>query len=842
MSRFQDDKFQNKNKDNSNKNNTPTSSRFSDNKDFNSTQVSNVDGDVNSRLIISNTTNNGLQTPEKSGSNSRLIISGNKEDIDNSVVISPNAVSLSTNKENSTSTTRSKSVVVNLNKGNTSNNVVQSKGEHNGNSKLIISNTTNNGLQTPEKSGSNSKLKFDNGKETLKKGDKSNAIDDIIQEDVGTKKTNSKLIFSMSEERIKKGETVNFTLAENKKFEPTKSKRNRNFYHLIQNKDNDVELLQEFTQQNQDEYKTNKKQIYYSQGNSLVGNSRLYERDNASKLSITPDSKIEPSRKLQPTEKSQLAIKLYNKHNSPTKTLPYDIEQLKKYNFNFNLRSRLFSYNKANFKLRSTRGNFKLRSTRGNFNFDNANSKLTIEPKQIKLKSKKIVKVQKNDMSFFKASYKVFLKMQYAKAFRKSETENDNTKDTKTSQDIRAIKTNSKQTYKAGKFIIKTAQVLAKVVPLVISKVLALIASLMSFLIPFILPVIAIISVIIVVIVIILMIFLIITGIASESYLGEKEDILATENTFVQLEDKLKEELNNVGLLFPGYDQYDWSECDPNDIKHDPHELASYLTALLGAYTPETAQPEIEKLFNEMFKVEYKEIVGSKDVPVLDADGNPVLDADGNPVTTPVPTNTLKIILTTRSIKEIAKEWLTDEQYKHFEEVLKNQGHQEDLFNEPDADEILARSHDISTMIVETNNKPSIVTSHHMITNPQFAKTVTFGEQFLGMKYVFGGSTPETGFDCSGFISYILNQTGVASFPRTTAQGLYNMSTPVKNGTQQPGDLVFFEGTYNTHNTVTHVGLYVGNGMMLHCGDPIGYVNINSSAYAKSFYGFGRIG
>ena len=115
-------------------------------------------------------------------------------------------------------------------------------------------------------------------------------------------------------------------------------------------------------------------------------------------------------------------------------------------------------------------------------------------------------------------------------------------------------------------------------------------------------------------------------------------------------------------------------------------------------------------------------------------------------------------------------------------------------------------------------------------------------EKYLGYPYVWGGSSPSTSFDCSGYVSWVINQSGVGSVGRQTAGGLYNLSTPVSRENAQPGDLIFFSGTYSSPGPVSHVGIYVGNGQMLHCGDPIGYANINSSYWTKHFYAFGRIG
>ena len=127
------------------------------------------------------------------------------------------------------------------------------------------------------------------------------------------------------------------------------------------------------------------------------------------------------------------------------------------------------------------------------------------------------------------------------------------------------------------------------------------------------------------------------------------------------------------------------------------------------------------------------------------------------------------------------------------------------------------------------------------LSDERFAALITEAEKYLGYPYVWGGSSPSTSFDCSGFVSYVLNQSGVASVGRSTAQGLFNMSTPVSRENAQPGDLIFFTGTYSAGTPVTHVGIYIGNGQMIHAGDPVQYANINTSYWTEHFYAFGRI-
>ena len=122
-----------------------------------------------------------------------------------------------------------------------------------------------------------------------------------------------------------------------------------------------------------------------------------------------------------------------------------------------------------------------------------------------------------------------------------------------------------------------------------------------------------------------------------------------------------------------------------------------------------------------------------------------------------------------------------------------------------------------------------------------FAKLINEAEKYLGYPYVFGGSSPSTSFDCSGFVCWVYTHSGVHNLPRTTAQGIYNQCTRVSSSEAKPGDLVFFQGTYNAGETVTHIGIYVGNNRMLHCGSPIQYTSIDTSYWRSHFYAFGRL-
>lgn len=127
------------------------------------------------------------------------------------------------------------------------------------------------------------------------------------------------------------------------------------------------------------------------------------------------------------------------------------------------------------------------------------------------------------------------------------------------------------------------------------------------------------------------------------------------------------------------------------------------------------------------------------------------------------------------------------------------------------------------------------------LSDPAFAALIAEAEKYLGYPYVWGGSSPSTSFDCSSFVCWVFSHSGVHSLPRTTAQGISNQCAYVSPSDARPGDIIFFTGTYNSPGPVSHVGIYVGGGMMIHCGDPIKYASINTSYWQQHFYAFGRL-
>ena len=171
---------------------------------------------------------------------------------------------------------------------------------------------------------------------------------------------------------------------------------------------------------------------------------------------------------------------------------------------------------------------------------------------------------------------------------------------------------------------------------------------------------------------------------------------------------------------------------------------------------------------------------------------------------------------------------MSQEQLSMYATYMSVLGNREDLFGDsPYVDKYI------------TNPPADYDVNPEYLNDEKFATLITEAEKYLGYPYVWGGSNPDTSFDCSGFVSYVLTNSGLVNTGRLGAQGLYNVCTPVSKANAQPGDLIFFVGTYDTPG-VSHVGIYVGDGVMIHCGDPIQYTSINSSYWQQHFYAFGR--
>ena len=310
-----------------------------------------------------------------------------------------------------------------------------------------------------------------------------------------------------------------------------------------------------------------------------------------------------------------------------------------------------------------------------------------------------------------------------------------------------------------------------------------------------------------------------VSNIMASSYLSEDADMLAAEEAYCAKEDELREYLDTYEATHD-YDEYHF---DLDEIEHDPYVLISILSALHeGVFTIDQVQGDLQTLFDKQYIL--TETVTTETRYRTETR----TDSEGNTYTVRVPyTWTIcTVTLENFDLSHVPVYMMGEEQLSLYATYMSTLGNRPDLFpssgyvnkyidNPPTAWEIPAE----------------------YLTDERFNTLITEAEKYLGYPYVWGGSSPSTSFDCSGFVSYVLTNSGLCNTGRLGAQGLYNISTPVSD--PQPGDLVFFVGTYDTTG-VSHVGIYVGDGMMLHCGDPIQYSNLNTSYWQSHFYAYGR--
>ena len=308
-------------------------------------------------------------------------------------------------------------------------------------------------------------------------------------------------------------------------------------------------------------------------------------------------------------------------------------------------------------------------------------------------------------------------------------------------------------------------------------------------------------------------------GVAASSYQSEDADILAAEAAYCALEAELQEYLDTYERTHD-YDEYHY---DLDEIKHDPYVLASILSALHdGAWTASEVQGTLQMLFEKQYiltetvvtEVRYRTVTRT--------------DSEGNEYEVEVPYNyyICTVELENFDLSHIPVYIMDEETLSKYALYMSVLGNKPELFGD---------SEYIPKYI--TNRPEGYEIPPSAMEDETFAAVITEAEKYLGYPYVWGGSSPSTSFDCSGFVSWVLTNSGVCNTGRLGAQGLYNISTPVSN--PQPGDLVFFVGTYDTPG-VSHVGIYVGNSMMIHCGDPISYSNLNSSYWQAHFYAYAR--
>ena len=320
------------------------------------------------------------------------------------------------------------------------------------------------------------------------------------------------------------------------------------------------------------------------------------------------------------------------------------------------------------------------------------------------------------------------------------------------------------------------------------------------------------------------------------SYTAEDEDLKGVETDYTRLEDKLRKQIDRIESDHPGYDEYRYNLAE---IGHNPYELASLLTVEFENYTRSQVQARLQSIFEAQYelKLEEKVEIRTRKETRVGYRYNPITGTGHTytyQVTVQYEYKILNVTLLNRGVDYVARNsGLTDDQLQRYEVTLECRGNRDDLFAgiafaTPDGAGSSGEYQDYDI-------------PGEALTDEKFRKMITEAEKYLGYPYVWGGSSPSTSFDCSGFVSWVINHCGNGwNVGRQTANGLMGKCDIIPKSEAKPGDLIFFQKTYNTSGA-SHVGIYVGNGMMIHCGSPISYASIETSYWRQHYYCMGRI-
>ena len=320
------------------------------------------------------------------------------------------------------------------------------------------------------------------------------------------------------------------------------------------------------------------------------------------------------------------------------------------------------------------------------------------------------------------------------------------------------------------------------------------------------------------------------------SYTAEDENLKGVETDYTKLEDKLRKQIDRIETDHPGYDEYRYNLAE---IGHNPYELASLLTVEFENYTRSQVQARLQSIFEAQYelKLEEKVEIRTRKETRVGYRYNPITGTGHTytyQVTVQYEYKILNVTLLNRGVDYVARNsGLTDDQLQRYEVTLECRGNRDDLFAgiafaTPDGAGSSGEYQDYDI-------------PGEALTDEKFRKMITEAEKYLGYPYVWGGSSPSTSFDCSGFVSWVINHCGNGwNVGRQTANGLMGKCDIIPKSEAKPGDLIFFQKTYNTSGA-SHVGIYVGNGMMIHCGNPISYASIETSYWRQHYYCMGRI-
>ena len=318
------------------------------------------------------------------------------------------------------------------------------------------------------------------------------------------------------------------------------------------------------------------------------------------------------------------------------------------------------------------------------------------------------------------------------------------------------------------------------------------------------------------------------------SFTANDEDIIGADNDYKALEAALRNKINNIERTHSGYDEYRY---DLDEINHNPYELAAYLTVQFEDYTRSEVQSTLQRLFDQQYELTLTEEVEIRTrtetrtgtTTWTDPETGEVYEEEYEyEVEVEYEYYILNVKLENIGLNRvIGSSGMSEDEMERYAVLLQTNGNRPDIFG----DDIYAVTGEYTDYDIPGE----------ALTDTRFANMIREAEKYLGYPYVWGGSSPSTSFDCSGFVSYVINNCGNGwSVGRLTANGLMGVCDIIPRSSAKPGDLIFFQGTYDTSGA-SHVGIYVGNGMMIHCGNPISYASIESSYWQSHFYCFGRI-
>ena len=311
------------------------------------------------------------------------------------------------------------------------------------------------------------------------------------------------------------------------------------------------------------------------------------------------------------------------------------------------------------------------------------------------------------------------------------------------------------------------------------------------------------------------------------SYTADDADIIGAEEDYKELEAELQAKIDNIEDEYDGYDEY---RIHSDQIGHDPYELASYLTIVFQSYKRNQVQDTLQELFDSQYELIIEEIVEIRTKEVEHSSTDPETgEEDTWTETEEYEYYILDVTLRNNGLgKVITEAGLTEDEMSRYAVLMQTYGNRKEVFGD--------NPYAVAVEDVLHYDIPG-----EALTDEKFRRMIAEGEKYLGYPYVWGGSSPGTSFDCSGFVSWVVDHSGNGwSVGRQTAEGLRQCCSIIPRSEAKPGDLIFFKGTYNTSGA-SHVGIYVGDGMMLHCGKPIQYASCETSYWQSHFYCFGRL-